>query len=149
MDAIVKTYSAPTILALAASIKKDADAFHWLITNNFKELAALADVLVQGKTEALEWLKANEFSALLLFIRALDEDDEAVEHLMENNEKAWAATANYFNGNESAEDFLSAFFPHFLELGKVLESCYNNNNSNSAIGGFSGASTLPGYGKLF
>jgi len=96
------------------------------------------DVLVAGKEDALEWLRANGYKNIALFVDALDEVDGAVQLMMDNNGKAWAATAQSFNGNDSADEFLQAYFPHYFTLVKVLIHRYNG--IASALGGFTGGS---------
>ncbi|HET6991458.1 MAG TPA: hypothetical protein VFJ43_09050 [Bacteroidia bacterium] len=118
-----KIYSQEAILALAAAIGRDDDAFNWLMENDNKELAALADVLLYRKSAALEWLKNNQFSIIVSFIGALGDEEDAINYLMLNHAKQWAATADLVNGNEEAQDWLAQFFPHF---GKLADSLISN-----------------------
>ena len=67
-----KEYSAEAILALSAAIERNENAFDWLTQNEQKELAALAEVILFSKNEAMEWLKNNHFNNVVSFVGALN-----------------------------------------------------------------------------
>ncbi len=134
IDRDKKEYSNKAMLTLAATIAKDEEAFLWLLENDNKELAALADVLVYGKQEALDWLKNNHFNHLVAFVGALEDDEESKNYLMTHDGKNWAATAEMVNGNESAPDWLQKFFPSFGNVANALLA----NASSGRGGGFGG-----------
>jgi hypothetical protein len=115
-----KIYSTKAILALAAAINRNEEAFQWLLENDEKELAAFADVWVYWQADAMDWLKQNGFNNLVAFIGALDEDDDSINYLMNNEGKNWAATAEMVNGSDTAPDWLRQFFPAFGALADSL-----------------------------
>jgi uncharacterized membrane protein YgcG len=133
-----KEYSEKAILALAATISRDEDAFQWLLDNDNVELAALADVLVYSKQDALEWLKQNAFNNIVSFVGALDEDDDAINYLLNHDGKNWAATAEMVNDSDTAPEWLQKFFPAFGALGDSLIS--NSRAGRGSVGGFGGGS---------
>ncbi len=115
-----KEYSAEAILALSAAIERNENAFDWLTQNEQKELAALAEVILFSKNEAMEWLKNNHFNNVVSFVGALNEDEDAINYLMMNDGKAWAATAEVVNGSDNAQEWLERFFPHFEKLADAI-----------------------------
>jgi uncharacterized membrane protein YgcG len=140
-----KEYSAKAMLALAATIRKDEEAFNWLLENDNKELAALADVLVYGQQDALEWLKTNHFNQLVSFVGALEEDEDSINYLMMNDGKKWAATAEMVNGSETAPDWLQKFYPSYGAFAEALIS--NSGRSGGiGIGGYGGGGGGGGFG---
>lgn len=132
-----KKYSPQAILALAAAVEKNEEAFTWLMENENKELAALADVLVYGKQSALDWLKNNHFNLITSFVGALEEDEDSINYLMNNHGKQWAATADLVNGNDGAEDWLEQYFPPYRKLADALIA-NNSSGSHVGLGGFGG-----------
>lgn len=117
-------YTSQAMLALSAAMARDEEAFHWLMENDFKELAALVDALLYRKFSALTWLRENNFQHIASFIGALKNDQEAIDYLMLNHGKQWAATADLVNGNEKAREWLQQFFPQFIPF---ADSLLNNN----------------------
>lgn len=140
-----KEYSNKAILALASTLDKDEAAFQWLLENDVKELAALADVLVWGKQDALEWLKNNHFNNLVSFLGALDEDEDSINYLMNHDGKNWAATAEMVNGSDTAPDWLHQFFPSFGSLANALISSASS-GFNIGLGNSGGSGSIGGFG---
>ncbi len=138
-----KEYSNIAMKALSSAIKRDDEAFDWLMANDNKELAALTDVLIYGNQEAMDWLKNNHFNNLVSFVGALDEDEDAIIYLMTNEGKNWAATAEMVNGSESAPGWLHKFFPSYGAFADALISCASH---GGGMGGFSGSGGSVGGG---
>jgi hypothetical protein len=136
-----KKYSPEAILALAIAIGRDEDAFNWLMENDNKELAALTDVLLYEKNEALDWLKNNHFNLITSFVGALEEDKDAIDYLLLNHGKQWAAVADLVNGNDGAQEWLAQYFPHFIKLADSLIDNtlpVNRKGNIPRMGGFTG-----------
>jgi hypothetical protein len=115
-----KKYSSEAMLVLTSAIARDEEAFEWLMQNDYKELAALVEVLLYQKQSPLNWLTENHFNHVASFVGALNKDAEAIDYLLLNHGKQWAATADLVNGNREAQDWLMQFFPDFVKLADAL-----------------------------
>jgi hypothetical protein len=115
-----KKYSEKALLAFGTAVGCDNEAFDWLMNNDYKELGALTDVLVNDSPKAMEWLKNYGFNHLVAFTGALLEEEDAINYLMENNGKNWLATAEMINGSDSAQNWLVQFFPEFAKFAELM-----------------------------
>ena len=68
-----KKYCREEILVLVRALGEDEEAIKWLIDNDFPELAAFCDTLVNHNDKALDWLLGNGYFNLSAFISAIND----------------------------------------------------------------------------
>ena len=133
-----KKYSEKEILALAAALSNDEQAYNWLAQDGAPELSALTDVLYHGKSDALTWLEYHGFTQLTAFINALAEDDSARDLLASQAEgKIWAAISDYVNDSDEAGQWiLHSPEPYYASIANVLRK---NDEGGAILGRFNPA----------
>ena len=131
-------YPEIAIQALINTLGDDEEAYKWLTGSEWKELAALSDILDSGdnETQALEYLlqHKDKFSTIVNFIAALQKEEKAFNLLM-IDDKEWAATVSAVHGSEDAYEWLTN--NNFLIFTKLADVLVKNisSRSSSVIGG--------------
>jgi hypothetical protein len=93
----------------------------WLFKNDFKELAALCDVMIDKNQSAGKWLTKNGFGSLVLFYNAINGHHGALKALVRKDEKIWAAVVYAFNLDSNAIDWLTASgYEHYAKFSDRL-----------------------------
>ncbi|HTA27128.1 MAG TPA: hypothetical protein VK809_05035 [Bacteroidia bacterium] len=131
-----RSYTQEEILALALTIElndKSVNSFKWLMEHNCVELAALCDVLVNGKAPARDWLEKNNYTTITTFIDAIspDDNDNAIQALLHSTHPEWAAVANMVNdGDDDAEQWLiKNGLKYFAAFGDILDKKLEESNT--------------------
>ena len=143
-------YPEIAIQGLINSIDDDQEAYKWLSTSNWKELAAFADVFCSEDLKALQFLLSNKnkFSTIVNFLAALQKEDKAFDLLMKENDREWAAVVAVLHGSEEAYDWLiKNNFQIYANLADVLIK--NIPSGHSGIGSYGGGGGFGGSGGGF
>lgn len=138
-------YPEIAIQGLINSLDGDDDAYKWLSTSNWKELAALADVFCSDDPKALQFLLGNKekYSTTVNFLAALQKEDKAFDLLMKDSDREWAATVSAVHGSEEAYDWLIK--NNFLIYTKLADVLIKNTPSgHSGLGSYGGGGGFGG-----
>ena len=114
-------YSPLEINHLGSTLAGERNSREWLFQNDFKELAALCDVMIDKNQSASKWLIDHEFGSLILFANALNGRPGALKLLVHKEEKVWAAVVYAFNLESNAIEWLeSSGYHHYVKFADKL-----------------------------
>ncbi|MTI22367.1 hypothetical protein E1176_15145 [Fulvivirga sp. RKSG066] len=127
-----RKYEIESILRLAEALKGDEVSYQWLKENNFKELAALSDVILHDSKSAKEWLQQYNFKALSALLSALNNDKLAFRYLLYSDFKEWAAVYRCIYKDNEALEWLARYnYSHYGYLAHVLHTLQESNQKGT------------------
>ncbi|MEI7594948.1 MAG: hypothetical protein WCK02_04310 [Bacteroidota bacterium] len=143
-------YTINDINLFCSAIMDDEEKFSELLSLK-PELAAFCDFVIHGNENAFNWLNNYRILHISAFISALNRNKSAIDFLIRNDWKVWAATANAFNGSVEAESWLDKYyFSHYKNLAHCLrsqlkQSLLSNSEAVGSWGTFSDSGSSGGF----
>ena len=148
-------YNEKEIQFLVQAIKGEESCYQWLLNNNFRELAALYDYLMEDNSEAMNWLIFHKYHIIAAFLCAIDNHSKSFVFLGQCKAFEWAATIGIIRNGKVDNGYQwlkKSNRIHFINLGLAIKSTiYNRRSGFGGIGygsnfGSSGSSGFGGYG---
>jgi hypothetical protein len=100
----------------------DDEALKWLLQNGYPELAAVKEAVICRETGPMTWLARYKKDALLLFVKAVLGNFNAIQRLLEMKEPLLAAAANAVRGDADALQWLrNNGFPAWADVSQAIQ----------------------------
>jgi uncharacterized membrane protein YgcG len=148
-------YTKKEIQFLIDAIEGKEASYQWLLKNNFRELAALYDYLMEDNTEAMNWLIFHKHHIIAAFLCAIDNHAKSFLFLGQCKAFEWAATIGIIRNGKDDNGYIwlkKSNRIHFINLALAIKSAiYSRRSGFGGIGfgsnfGSSGSSGFGGYG---
>ncbi len=131
-------YTEKEINFLKDAIQGEESSYHWLLENNFRELAALFDYLMEDNSEAMNWLMFHKYHVIAAFLCSIDNHSKSFAFLGKCKAFEWAATIGIIRNGKGDNGYTwlkKSNLIHFINLGLAIKATiYSRINRNGGIG---------------